>query len=105
MRVFCDEIFAPVLSIIPFNSLDQVIDDINASPSGLATGIFTQDINRAMLSARKLHVGLVHVNEPSASRVDLIPFSGVKDSGMGREGPKYAMQEMTEERLVTLSLS
>ncbi len=105
MRVVCDEIFAPVLSIIPYSSLDQVIDDINATPSGLATGIFTQDINRAMLSARKLHVGLVHINEPSASRADLIPFAGVKESGLGREGPKYAMQEMTEERLITISLS
>jgi succinate-semialdehyde dehydrogenase/glutarate-semialdehyde dehydrogenase len=57
-----------------------------------------------MFAARALHVGIVHINEPSSSRVDLIPFAGVKDSGLGREGPKYAMQEMTEERLITLSL-
>ena len=73
-------------------------------PFGLAAGVFTQDINRAMFAARGLHVGIVHINEPSSSRVDLMPFAGVKDSGLGREGPKYAMQEMTEERLVTLSL-
>ena len=77
---------------------------MNATPFGLAAGIFTRDINRAFLAARGLHVGVVHINEASSSRVDLIPFAGVKDSGMGREGPKYAMQEMTEERLVTLSL-
>jgi succinate-semialdehyde dehydrogenase/glutarate-semialdehyde dehydrogenase len=105
MRVFCEEIFAPVLSIIPYSSFDDVIDDINASPSGLATGLFTRDINRAMLAARKLHVGIVHINEPSSSRADVIPFAGVKESGLGREGPKYAMQEMTEERLITISLS
>ncbi len=105
MRVFCEEIFAPVLSIIPYSSFDQVVDDINASPSGLATGLFTRDINRAMLAARKLHVGIVHINEPSSSRADVIPFAGVKESGLGREGPKYAMQEMTEERLITISLS
>ena len=73
-------------------------------PFGLAAGVFTSDINRAMFAARALHVGIVHINEPSSSRVDLIPFAGVKDSGLGREGPKYAMQEMTEERLITLSL-
>jgi acyl-CoA reductase-like NAD-dependent aldehyde dehydrogenase len=105
MRVFSDEIFAPVLSIIPFTSLDEVIDEINATPSGLATGLFTRDINRAMLASRHLHVGIVHINEPSSSRADLMPFAGVKESGLGREGPKYAMQEMTEERLITISLS
>ena len=73
----------------------------NATPFGLAAGIFTKDITRAMAAARRLHVGLVHVNEPSSSRVDLMPFGGVKQSGLGREGPKYAMQEMTEERLIT----
>ena len=103
-RVLCEEIFAPVVSVIPFRTLEDAIDLVNATPFGLAAGIFTSDINRAFLAARRLHVGVVHVNEASSSRVDLIPFAGVKDSGMGREGPKYAMQEMTEERLVTLSL-
>jgi len=104
MKVLCEEIFAPVVSVIPFTSLDQALDQVNAVPFGLAAGVFTRDINRAMHAARRLHVGIVHINEPSSSRVDLIPFAGVKDSGLGREGPKYAMQEMTEERLVTLSL-
>jgi succinate-semialdehyde dehydrogenase/glutarate-semialdehyde dehydrogenase len=72
---------------------------------GLATGVFTRDINRAMTASRRFHVGVVHINEASASRVDMMPFAGVKGSGLGREGPKYAMQEMTEERLVTISLS
>ena len=58
-----------------------------------------------MTAARRIHVGVVHINESSSSRVDLIPFAGVKDSGVGREGPRYAMQEMTEERLITISLS
>ena len=105
MRVVCEEIFAPVVSVIPFGSLDEAITQMNATPFGLAAGVFTQDINRAMNAFRQLHVGIVHINEPSSSRVDLMPFTGVKDSGLGREGPKYAMQEMTEERLVTISLS
>jgi len=104
MKVMCEEIFAPVLSVIPFHSLDEAIREVNSVPFGLAAGVFTQDIDRAMFAARQLHVGIVHVNESSSSRVDLVPFAGVKDSGLGREGPKYAMQEMTEERLVTLSL-
>ena len=105
MRVMCEEIFAPVLSIVPFRSFDDAVDAVNSTPFGLATGVFTRDVMRAMNAARRLHVGVVHINEPSSSRVDLMPFAGVKDSGVGREGPKYAMQEMTEERLVTVSLS
>ena len=104
MKVLCEEIFAPVVSIIPFESLDAAIAEINSTEFGLACGIFTQDINTALTAARRIHVGVVHINESSSSRVDLIPFSGVKDSGIGREGPKYAMQEMTEERLITISL-
>ncbi len=104
MRVICQEIFAPVVSIIPFDTLDDAIAQINSTEFGLAAGIFTRDINKAMQAARGIHVGVVHINESSSSRVDLIPFSGVKDSGLGREGPKYAMQEMTEERLITISL-
>jgi succinate-semialdehyde dehydrogenase/glutarate-semialdehyde dehydrogenase len=104
MRVACEEIFAPVVSLIPFRSLDSVIDEMNAMPFGLSAGLFTSDITRAVLAVRRLRVGVVHINEPSSSRVDLMPFGGVKDSGIGREGPKYAMRDMTEERLVTISL-
>jgi acyl-CoA reductase-like NAD-dependent aldehyde dehydrogenase len=105
MRVMCEEIFAPVVSIVPFADFEDAIQAVNATPFGLAAGLFTRDINRALNAARRIHVGVVHLNEPSSSRVDLIPFAGVKDSGVGREGPKYAMQEMTEERLITISLS
>jgi acyl-CoA reductase-like NAD-dependent aldehyde dehydrogenase len=105
MRVMREEIFAPVLSIVPYTSLDDAIAQLNATPFGLAAGIFTKDVTRALRAARRLHVGVVHINEASSSRVDLLPFAGVKQSGMGREGPKYAMQEMTEERLITVSLA
>lgn len=104
MRVLCEEIFAPVMSVVPFDTLDEVIDKVNATEFGLAAGIFTRDVSTAFTAARRLHVGVVHINESSTSRVDLMPFTGVKDSGLGREGPKYAMHEMTEERLVTISL-
>jgi succinate-semialdehyde dehydrogenase/glutarate-semialdehyde dehydrogenase len=103
MKVLCEEIFAPVMSVIPFDTLDEVITQVNATDFGLAAGIFTRDLTTALTAARRIHVGVVHINESSTSRVDLMPFSGVKDSGIGREGPKYAMQEMTEERLITIS--
>jgi succinate-semialdehyde dehydrogenase/glutarate-semialdehyde dehydrogenase len=105
MRVMCEEIFAPVLSIVPFTSLDEAIDAVNATPFGLAAGLFTRDLTRALTAARRIHAGIVHLNESSSSRADLIPFAGVKQSGVGREGPKYAMQDMTEERLITISLN
>jgi acyl-CoA reductase-like NAD-dependent aldehyde dehydrogenase len=94
MRVMCEEIFAPVISIVPYDSLGAAIDEINA----------TSNINTAMRAARDLRVGTVHVNETSSSRVDVMPYGGVKDSGFGREGPRYAINEMTDERLVTWSL-
>ena len=104
MRVMCDEIFAPVISILPYESLDAAMSEINATPYGLAAGIFTTNVNTAMQAARTLEVGTVHVNETSSSRVDVMPYGGMKQSGFGREGPKYSIHEMTHERLVTWSL-
>jgi acyl-CoA reductase-like NAD-dependent aldehyde dehydrogenase len=103
MRVMCEEVFAPVISIVPYSSFDDAVDSINGTPYGLATGIFTNDLSRALTASKRLHVGSVHINETSSSRVDLMPYAGAKDSGFGREGPKYSIQEMTEERLVTIS--
>jgi acyl-CoA reductase-like NAD-dependent aldehyde dehydrogenase len=104
MKVTCEEIFAPVLSIIPFDDFDEAVTAVNSVPYGLAAGLFTSNINRAVDGANRLHVGVVHINEPSSSRVDLMPFAGVKDSGVGSEGPRYAMREMSEQRLITLTL-
>lgn len=103
-RVLNEEIFAPVVVIVPFDDLDTVIEDINSMEYGLASGIFTKSIEAAFKAARSLRVGSIHINETSSSRVDLMPYGGVKDSGFGHEGPKYAMQEMMEEHLITLSL-
>ena len=104
-RIACEEAFAPVVAILPFATLDEAIEQANAGPFGLAAGIFSRDIVRVMGAARRLHVGLLHVNDASSSRVDMMPFGGVKQSGSGREGPRYAMQEMTEERLITFNLA
>lgn len=104
MRVMREEIFAPVLSIIPFDTIDEAIEAVNSTEFGLAAGLFTRDLQTAMKTAARIQVGVVHLNDASSSRVDLIPFAGMKDSGVGVEGPKYAMREMTEERLVTVTL-
>lgn len=103
MKVGCNEIFGPVMCLVPFSSLDEAINRVNATPYGLATGIFTNQLNHAMQAAKRLEVGGVHINETSSSRVDLMPYGGSKDSGFGREGPRYAMHEMTEERIVTIT--
>ncbi|HEX3923272.1 MAG TPA: aldehyde dehydrogenase family protein [Streptosporangiaceae bacterium] len=102
MTVMCREIFGPVLALRPFDDLGQAIDEINDTPYGLAAGIFTADIGRALTAADRLRMGSVHINETSSSRVDLMPYTGVKASGTGVEGPRYAIREMSEERLVTL---
>lgn len=103
MRVMSEEIFAPVISVVPFSGLDAVIEQVNATAYGLTAGIFTADIDKAMRAAKTLEVGVVQVNDTSSSRVDLMPYGGVKDSGFGREGPKYAIRELTEERLVIIN--
>lgn len=100
----CQEVFGPVMSLVPFDTLAQAIERVNATPFGLATGIFTNRLDSALAAARQLHVGGVHINGTSSSRVDLMPYGGSKDSGFGREGPHYAVREMSEERLITLSV-
>jgi acyl-CoA reductase-like NAD-dependent aldehyde dehydrogenase len=103
MQVGACEIFGPVVCLTPFATLDEAIDRVNATPYGLATGIFTNRLVDALQAARRLEVGGVHINETSSSRVDMMPYGGSKDSGFGREGPRYAVHEMTEERIVTIS--
>jgi len=103
MNVGCCEIFGPVVCIVPFKTLEQAIARVNATPFGLATGLFTNRLGDALAAAQQLEVGGVHINETSSSRVDLMPYGGSKDSGFGREGPHYAVHEMTEERIVTFT--
>ena len=98
----CQEVFGPVLCIAPFDTIDEAIARVNDTPYGLATGIFTRRIDTAMRAARELQVGGVHINETPSSRVDVMPYGGSKDSGFGREGPHYAIREMSEERMVTI---
>ena len=103
MKVVCEEIFAPVVSIVEFDQLDEAVAIANAQPFGLSVGVFTSNLHAAMSAAKQLRFGGVHINEASSARVDVMPFGGIKDSGFGREGPAYAIREMTLERLVTIT--
>jgi len=103
MKLGCEEVFGPVMSLLPFRTLAEAIERVNATPYGLASGIFTNRIDEAFQAARGLEVGTVHINETSSARVDMMPYGGSKDSGFGREGPHYAVREMTEERMVTFA--
>ena len=102
-RYLSEEAFGPVAALVPVDDLADAVARVNATPYGLATGVFTRDVGRAFEAARTLHVGGVHINETSSSRVDLMPYGGVKASGFGQEGPRHAIREMTEARLVTFS--
>jgi succinate-semialdehyde dehydrogenase/glutarate-semialdehyde dehydrogenase len=103
MKVVNKEVFAPLVSIIAFDELEQAISAANDTPYGLSAGVFTRNIDRALVAAQSLRFGSIHLNEASSARADVMPFGGVKDSGFGHEGPSYAVREMTEERLITLN--
>jgi len=104
-RVVCEEIFAPVVSIVPYRDFEEALQWVNDSPYGLQAGVFTRSLDRALRAARTLRVGGVVINDTSSTRADLMPYGGVKASGYGKEGPRYAIREMTEERLVLIGPS
>lgn len=98
--VYCKEAFGPLVVLHRYPRLEQAIAAVNASEYGLQAGICTRDIGRAFDAAQKLRVGGVMVNDVPAFRVDLMPYGGTKLSGAGREGPRYAVEEMTELKLI-----
>jgi acyl-CoA reductase-like NAD-dependent aldehyde dehydrogenase len=99
-RISCQEAFGPVLAVYPYDDLESAIAQANATPYGLQAGIFTPDMQRAFQAARKLEVGGVMINDIPMYRADHMPYGGVKESGSGREGPRYAIEEMTEMKLI-----
>ncbi len=102
MRVSCEELFGPAVGITRVQSTDEAIALANDSIYGLSAAIFTQDIDVALRFAREVHSGNIHINWGSQWRTDLMPYGGLKDSGMGKEGPRYAVEEMTERKLVVI---
>jgi acyl-CoA reductase-like NAD-dependent aldehyde dehydrogenase len=103
MKVCREEIFGPVTTVSRYETFEQAVDEVNGTAFGLQAGVFTRDIERAMLAHRDIQVGGVIVNDVSAFRADQMPYGGSKESGYGREGLRYAMEEMTEPRIMVLS--
>jgi acyl-CoA reductase-like NAD-dependent aldehyde dehydrogenase len=103
-KVVQDELFGPVLVVNKFKDDDQAIAMVNNSRYGLQAGVYTHDLNRAWRYVREIHAGGVLINEIPNFRVDLMPYGGVKESGIGREGPRFAVEEMTEIKLVVFHL-
>jgi acyl-CoA reductase-like NAD-dependent aldehyde dehydrogenase len=103
-KLSCDEAFGPVCTLQPYDTLDEAIDAANATRYGLQAGIFTSSLRTALEASRRLEFGGVTVNEAPTFRADQMPYGGVKDSGNTREGPAWAVREMTEERLVVVQL-
>jgi acyl-CoA reductase-like NAD-dependent aldehyde dehydrogenase len=103
MKVRCEEVFGPVITVDTYSDFEDAIAEVNNSPYGLQAGVFTRDIDRLMLAHREIVVGGLIGNDVPSFRADQMPYGGSKDSGFGREGLKYAMDEMTEPRILVLS--
>jgi acyl-CoA reductase-like NAD-dependent aldehyde dehydrogenase len=102
-RVCAQEVFAPVVGLYSFDDFQDALARVNRSPYGLQAGVFTRDLLRTLDAMDALEVGGVIVNDVSAWRIDHMPYGGVKDSGIGREGPRYAIEEMTEQKIVVIN--
>ena len=104
LKISCEEVFGPVCTVTAYDTLDEAIELANGTRYGLQAGIFTASLQSALAAAQRLEFGGVTINEAPTFRADQMPYGGVKDSGNTREGPAWAVREMTEERLVVLQL-
>ena len=102
MKVCREEVFGPVTVVEPFDTFEQAIELCNATRFGLQAGVFTRDVGRALAAHRELRYGGVMINDVPTFRVDNFPYGGTKDSGFGREGVRYAMEEMSEPKVLVL---
>lgn len=102
VSVQCQEVFGPLMTVNTFKEFDEAIEQVNNSRYGLQAGVFTNNLFKAMRAIDELEVGGVMINDIPTFRVDHMPYGGVKESGTGREGIKYAIEEMTEMKLVCI---
>jgi acyl-CoA reductase-like NAD-dependent aldehyde dehydrogenase len=102
MRICRDELFGPAVGVMRANGVDEAIELANDSRYGLSAGVFTENLDRAIEFARRVESGSIHINWGPAWRADLMPYGGLKESGFGKEGPRYAIQEMTELKTVVI---
>jgi len=104
VTIHCEEVFGPTVNLYPVDSLDEAIKKANALPFGLHAAVFTRDVDTAFKAAYELDCGGVMINDSTDYRLDSMPFGGVKYSGLGREGIKFALQEMTEPKVICFYL-
>jgi glyceraldehyde-3-phosphate dehydrogenase (NADP+) len=104
MKVSCQEVFGPVVTVTPYRQFDEALQAMNRSEYGLQAGVFTQDVNKVFHAFRHLEVGAVLANEIPTFRAEHMPYGGVKDSGLGREGLRVSIEEMTEPRFLVLNI-
>lgn len=104
MKVVCSEVFAPIVSVLPYETFEQALEMADDSVYGLQAGVYTRDIVKAFQAIRRLDVGGVIINDVPTFRVDHMPYGGNKQSGLGREGVRYAMEEMTNIKMVCINL-
>jgi acyl-CoA reductase-like NAD-dependent aldehyde dehydrogenase len=104
MKVNCQEIFAPVVTVETYDHFDAAVRQLNSSPYGLQAGIFTRDAKLLFNAYEELEVGGLMAGDVPAFRIDHMPYGGIKDSGLGREGLRYAIEEMTEPKLLVMNL-
>jgi len=104
MKVNCQEIFAPVVTVEAYDHFDHAVRQVNSSPYGLQAGIFTRDAKLLFNAYEELEVGGLIAGDVPSFRIDHMPYGGIKDSGLGREGLRYAIEEMTEPKLLVMNL-
>ncbi len=105
MKVSCEEVFGPVVTVSPYKTWDEALAKVNDSHYGLQAGVFTNDIRKAFLAFEGLETGGVILNDAPTYRMDGMPYGGVKSSGLGREGVRYAMEEMSDLRIFAMNLA
>ena len=104
MKVNCQEVFGPVVTVEPYRDFDQALRQVNNSAFGMQAGVFTRDAKLLFQAFEELEVGGVIAGDVPSFRIDQMPYGGVKDSGFGREGLRYAIEEMTEPKLMVMNL-
>jgi acyl-CoA reductase-like NAD-dependent aldehyde dehydrogenase len=102
-RVCAQEVFAPLVSIFPFDTFEEAVTEVNRSSYGLQAGVFTANLEHTLLAFDRIEAGGIIVNDVPTWRIDHMPYGGVKDSGLGREGPRYTIEEMTEPKLLVIN--
>jgi acyl-CoA reductase-like NAD-dependent aldehyde dehydrogenase len=103
MQVMCAEVFGPVVNLVPFDDFEAALAAADNSTFGLQAGVYTSNLNHAMRAVQRLNVGGVIINDVPTFRVDQMPYGGMKDSGVGREGPRFAVEEMTNLKMVVIN--